>query len=419
MGRDKALIEIGGTPLWERQLTFLQKTGFTEILISTRPGQAIPADDPRFTNVPDPTPDLGPLAGIHSCLAAATSDYALVVAVDQIHLTGSALPQSGIFHDGQRFHPFPGVYSKSLLPAIAEALTSKDLSLQSLLKSADLPKIPLPETLASQLYGLNSPADIPHSIRRFADGKFEQTTDFLSPEEPLEIRIEGKPFSIAMRTPGHDRELAAGFLLSEGVIKKRADIFELSQCPSATGEGSAIDVLLTDSKSFDPEKLRRNVLTGSSCGLCGKETIASLLQDFPRIERVSAPDPEIILSLPDKMRAAQDAFAKTGGIHACALFTRSGELINLREDVGRHNALDKLIGHALLSNDLQLPLRETILLLSGRVSFEMVQKAHAGGIPTIAAISAPSDLAVATAQAAGQNLFGFVRKVTFNSYGNL
>ena len=419
MGRDKALIEISSTPLWEHQLTLLQKAGFTEILISTREGQSIPANDPRFTNVPDPSPDLGPLAGIQACLEKTSTPEALIVAVDQIHLTETTLPESGIYHDGTRFHPFPGIYPKSLLPKISKALTTSDLSLQSLLKKADLQKLPLPDSTAQSLSSLNSPADIPHPIQRYADGSYQPTTDHLAPEEPLEIRIEGKPFSIAMRTPGHDRELAAGFLLSEGIIKKQSDIFELSQCPSTTGQGSVIDVLLTDSKSFAPEKLRRHVLTGSSCGLCGKETIASLLQDFPPIEPVPAPDPEIILSLPEKMRAAQDAFTKTGGIHACALFTPTGKLIALREDVGRHNALDKLLGHALLSKKNQLPLRETILLLSGRVSFEMVQKAHAGGIPTIAAISAPSDLAVATAQAAGQNLFGFVRKVTFNFYKNL
>lgn len=237
--------------------------------------------------------------------------------------------------------------------------------------------------------------------------------DHIATEEPLEIRIEGHSVAVVMRTPGHDRELAAGFLLTENLIRSAADIFDITQCGSSAAD-QIVNVTLRDPRAFDPTKLTRNVFSSSSCGVCSKATIEAVRQTFPPITddcRVSA---ETILSLPARLREKQETFERTGGLHACALFDERGELQLLREDVGRHNALDKLIGRSVLHD--QLPLRARILFLSGRVSFEMMQKALAAGIPIVAAISAPTTLAVEFARESNQTLIGFVRGDTMNIY---
>ena len=251
------------------------------------------------------------------------------------------------------------------------------------------------------------------------------TRDAVAVEEPLEIRVEGRSLAVVMRTPGHDDELAAGFLLSENVIRSRRDIFEISQCPSQStdeegaSKGNVVDVLLADASGIDWESLTRHVFSASSCGICGKATIDSVIGRIDPLgadlgERIPA---RVIAGLPDKLREAQRTFRTTGGLHASALFDREGSLRLLREDVGRHNALDKVIGHSLLHGSL--PLSDTLLLLSGRVSFELMQKAHAAGIPVVAAISAPSSLAVDFAQESGQTLIGFLRGETMNVYAGV
>ena len=249
------------------------------------------------------------------------------------------------------------------------------------------------------------------------EGRREQG-DHIAREDPLEIRIEGKSIAVVMRTPGHDRELAAGFLLSEGVAAKAGDVFEISECPSHAEnleeKGNVVDVLLTEGAKFDPESLTRHVFSSSSCGICGKATVESVFGNFPRIETASCLSAAQLATYPDKLRAAQATFDKTGGLHASALFDKSGEIVVLREDVGRHNALDKVIGYSLLED--KLPLSENTLLLSGRISFELMQKALAAGIPTIAGISAPSSLAVEFARESGQTLVGFLRGETMNVY---
>ena len=253
------------------------------------------------------------------------------------------------------------------------------------------------------------------SITRYESGESVRVSDEVAREEPLEIRVEGKSVAIVMRTPGHDEELVAGFLLSEGMITSRADVFEISQCPSQPGQqGNVIDVLLKDAGKFDFENLTRNVFTSSSCGICGKATIDSVFQQFPPLageHRVRAGG---LLTFPGKLRAAQSGFEKTGGIHASGIFDEGGKVVALREDVGRHNALDKVIGHALMS-DL-LPLSQHALMLSGRISFELMQKALSAGIPVVAGISAPSSLAVEFARESGQALVGFLRGDTMNIY---
>jgi FdhD protein len=238
--------------------------------------------------------------------------------------------------------------------------------------------------------------------------------DEVAMEEPLEIQIEGRSIAVIMRTPGHDRELVAGFALTEGIIKNVADLFEIITCPTAERAGNSAKLILRDPGRFDPAKLSRNVFSTSSCGICGKGSIAAAMQQLPPVVSDLRVSTKLLAQLPARLLAAQETFQRTGGLHACGLFDRKGELLLLREDVGRHNALDKLIGHELLSN--RLPLSHCILLLSGRVSFEMVQKALAGGIALIAAISAPTSLAIEFAQESNQTLIGFLREESMNVY---
>lgn len=256
----------------------------------------------------------------------------------------------------------------------------------------------------------------PAQVFRYRKGvAWAEEPDEVAAEEPLEIRVEGQSVAVVMRTPGHDRELAAGFALTEGIVRRPTDIFEITTClTNWEANGNAVDLTLTDPAKFDAAKLSRHVFSSSSCGICGKATIDAAMQQFPPIGEAATVRAAVLLEMPEKLRAAQEAFQRTGGLHACALFDSLGELLLLREDVGRHNALDKLIGHELLAQ--RLPLGENVLLLSGRVSFEMTQKALAAGIAIIAAISAPTSLAVEFAQANNQTLIGFLRGETMNVY---
>jgi FdhD protein len=245
--------------------------------------------------------------------------------------------------------------------------------------------------------------------------------DRLAAEEPMEIRAggpdqEATSVAVTMRTPGHDFDLAAGFLFTEGVIRSHSEVASVRYCdlPPAEQEYNVVTVHLTH--PFDPEPLRRNFYATSSCGVCGK---ASLEQVEVRCEPIG-PGPTVaaavLPTLPDRMRAAQRVFDRTGGLHAAALFDPIGTLLALREDVGRHNAVDKLVGSALLKGDL--PLSERILLVSGRASFEIVQKAAVAGIPVICAVSAPSSLAAQAAEDLGATLVGFLRGSAFNVYAH-
>ena len=248
--------------------------------------------------------------------------------------------------------------------------------------------------------------------RRFAG----ERDDVVAAEEPLEIRVEGQSVAVVMRTPGDDRELAAGFLLTEGIIKWSRDLFDLTTCVNGghAGNDNVIDAALSKPATFDVAKLSRHVFTSSSCGVCAKATIDSVIKRRKRLHddvRVSA---EVIFGLSRRLASKQTAFKATGGLHACALFDAKGTLLATREDVGRHNALDKLAGWALLEK--RIPLNGCIVLLSGRSSFEMMQKAHAAGIAVVVAIGAPSSLAVEFAEEAGQTLCGFVRGRSMNVY---
>ena len=248
------------------------------------------------------------------------------------------------------------------------------------------------------------------------DGKSAaKAHDFLAAEEPLEIRVDNHPISVTMRTPGHDDELAVGFLLSEGLMKKRADILKIATHPR-NRDKNVINVFLAPDVAVNLEQLTRHVFASSSCGLCGKATIESVHQHFPKIKSSVSVGAKTILGLPEKLRGAQETFARTGGLHAAAIFDLEGNLLVLREDVGRHNAVDKVLGNCFLAG--YFPLEKNILLVSGRASFEILQKALAARIGIICAVSAPSSLAVEFARESGQTLVGFLREQRMNIYSH-
>ena len=250
-------------------------------------------------------------------------------------------------------------------------------------------------------------------VLRYNAGQSRLDEDELAVEEPLEIRVRGRAVSVTMRTPGHDEELAAGFLLSEGLISEASHISNIEPC-AQNEEGNLINVQLHPLVPVDFARLTRHVFASSSCGLCGKATIDAVRTQFPKIQSTAQVAAQTLLALPARMRQAQDTFSRTGGLHAAALFTTAGDLVVLREDVGRHNAVDKVIGHALLRG--HWPLNQHVLLVSGRTSFEILQKALAARIPIVAAVSAPSSLAVEFAEDSGQTLIGFLRDERMNIY---
>jgi FdhD protein len=253
--------------------------------------------------------------------------------------------------------------------------------------------------------------------------------DVLATEEPLEIRIvpgpqlrprgAAHPVAVTMRTPGADFDLAAGFLFAEGLIDHPGQVAAIRYCVNAPRDGAqqfnTVNVYLAPGTSFDPALLQRNFYVTSSCGVCGKASIEAVqaLACTPILDDLEV-GAEALLALPDRLRLRQAIFERTGGLHAAALFTPEGELLLVREDVGRHNALDKLIGSCFLTGEI--PLRGRMALVSGRLSFELVQKAARAGIPVLAGVSAPSSLAVELAESMGMTLIGFLRESRFNVY---
>lgn len=254
--------------------------------------------------------------------------------------------------------------------------------------------------------------------------KIRSRSDDITTEEPLEIRLvsPAQTLAVTMRTPGADFDLVAGFLYSEGVITSREDIAKMSYCvdPDVDGEQrqNIINVALKRGLTFDFKRLERHFFTSSACGVCGKASIESLkMREIPPISSDFNVKPEIIYNLSEQLQLAQGLFSATGGLHAAALFDESGKLLKLREDVGRHNALDKLIGSSVLTDDL--PLAHHIVMVSGRSSFEIVQKCIVAGVPILCAVSAPSSLAVEMAQAFNITLIGFLRGLRFNVYSGI
>ena len=438
MGSDKALMPWRGEALWQHQLRTLKELEPAELILSCRAEQGL-ADAGARVLLDPPGIDEGPLGAITRCLRLVQRPL-FVLATDMPAMTAEFLREQLLAsYDGVRgvvfsgahgFETLAALYTPALLPLLDEALAVGRLGLQAVLGRAverDLMQVkhlrPQDETF---FRNLNTPQDVEQilndtfatpvqvSRRTMGNPVPQAQDDVVAREEPLEIRVEGRSVAVIMRTPGHDRELAAGFLVSEGVVQKARDILELSQCP-ATGnhKGNIVDVLLGGAV-VNWDSLTRHVFSASSCGLCGKTSIESVFQRFPPVQGSWQVDPRLIWQLPAQLRGTQATFSRTGGLHACALFDLEGKLIISREDVGRHNALDKVLGYALLHN--LLPLDKHLLLLSGRVSFEMMQKALAGGIPLVAAISAPSSLAVDFAEESGQTLIGFLRDPTMNVY---
>ncbi len=249
-------------------------------------------------------------------------------------------------------------------------------------------------------------------VIRVRDGRARELPDDLAAEEPLEIRLRGESVAVTMRTPGHDAELGVGFLVTEGIVRP-ADVAAVRECRSEEGDGGVVDVALRPG-AVATGGWQRNFYATSSCGVCGKASIEAVrvatapVADGPRVELST------LEALPDRLRKAQRVFDRTGGLHGAGLFTPDGRLELLREDVGRHNAVDKVVGRSALAG--RLPLAERLLLVSGRTSFEIVQKALVAGIPIVAAVSAPSSLAVRLAREANMTLVGFLRPGGFNVY---
>jgi len=257
-------------------------------------------------------------------------------------------------------------------------------------------------------------------VVRIREGGQTRRPDTLTVEEPMEIRVDGRALTVTMRTPGHDFDLATGFLVSEGVVRSADQVSGVRYCAGATADGSntynVVDVALAPGVELPDLSLERNFYTTSSCGLCGKASLEAVQTSvhWSVADDPLAVTPELLSLLPERLREAQKVFDSTGGLHAAGLFGSDGELSCLREDVGRHNAVDKVVGDALQSG--LLPLRGTVLMVSGRASFELVQKALMAGIPMLAAVSAPSSLAVDLAEEHGMTLVGFLRGRSMNVY---
>lgn len=253
------------------------------------------------------------------------------------------------------------------------------------------------------------------ALKRHA-GSTSERTEHLAVEEPLEIRLAGRRFTLTMRTPGHDEELAAGFLFAEGFINDATELGEIRRMRGRKGapEPNAIDVILNVPADGLRARLKRNFVMSSSCGVCGKTSIDSIRRRVMPPGDSARVAPATLLALSQKLREGQRVFAATGGLHGAAIFSLDGSMLAIREDVGRHNAVDKVIGFAL--TNAMVPLAHHIMMVSGRLSFEIVQKAAAAGVPILAAVSAPSSLAVELADEIGTTLVGFLRDGSFNIY---
>lgn len=253
-------------------------------------------------------------------------------------------------------------------------------------------------------------------VKKWRGGATTESSEQLAVEEPLEIRLGGRRFTLTMRTPGHDEELASGFLFGEGFINDASELGEIRRVRDRKGvpEPNAIDIVLKVPADGLRTRLKRNFAMTSSCGVCGKTSIDSIRRRVAPLSDTARITPAVLVELASKLRAAQRVFAATGGLHAAAIFTTDGNLLAIREDVGRHNAVDKVIGYAL--NHAMVPLANHLMMVSGRLSFEIVQKAAAAGVPILAAVSAPSSLAVELAESVGTTLVGFLRDGGFNIY---
>lgn len=463
MGADKAFIDLQGVPAWQVQLDKLRALcpAVKEILISARSGQRFPVDVPARVVV-DEIEDAGPMGGLITSLRHARNARVLVLGIDLLRMPSEFLQglcdraflDSGLIcRQGTRFETLAALYPRSLLPLAEECLRRNHLSLQELVSLAvsdgAMQAMALPIGAGEFFANVNTTGDLAalHSAapdpsipaptlsdsgtaavatrvlrceQSAPDGatRIVEADDHVAAEAPLEIRVEGTSVAVVMRTPGHDEELVLGFLISEGVLSRPEDVFQVTHCDAMKGgqSGNVIDVLLRHPDAAQLQKLTRHVFSSSSCGICGKATLDSILVQFPKNPQMVTVAAETVFRLPAALRDAQETFSSTGGLHASGVFDRLGNLLLVREDVGRHNALDKVLGAAFC--DRLLPLNDHILLVSGRISFELMQKSLAAGIPVVAGISAPSSLAIDFARESGQTLCGFLRDGRMNIYAH-
>lgn len=434
-GEDKAFLDWNGEPLFQRQLKKLQALGPNQLWLSANGDQDYGELPNGVIRVDDDDEGLGPVGGLLSVFKRSEAERIVVLGVDLPLMEEGFLAKlvdddSGIVPKTQRYwEALAAVYPREAMLAIFESAREQgNRKLQRLLDEAEQSGVTRAYAVSEGedllFTNLNSREDFekidPHrrdeevNLRRYrVERGWVEEGDRVAMEEPLEVRVNGQSVAVMMRTPGHDEELAAGFLLTESVIESADDIAEIQHLTDLDPEVAGNSLEVTLNKETDLSELTRHVYTSSSCGVCGKATIESVFQQFPPIEDFSSVSSDFLLGLPGKLRKQQETFDRTGGLHASALFSMEGELLLLREDVGRHNALDKVIGRALRD---QIDLSKVVLLVSGRISFELMQKALAGGIPAVAGISAPSSLAVKLARDSGQTLVGFLRERGFNVY---
>jgi FdhD protein len=413
----------------------LQALGPNQLWLSANGDQDYGELPNGVIRVDDDDEGLGPVGGLLNVFKRSEAERIVVLGVDLPLMEEGFLAKlvdddSGIVPKTQRYwEPLAAVYPREAMLAILEsAMEQGNRKLQRLLDKAEQSGVTrayaVSEGEGLLFTNLNSREDLekidPHrrdegvNLRRYrVEQGWVEEGDRVAMEEPLEVRVNGQSVAVMMRTPGHDEELATGFLLTESVIESADDIAEIQHRPDLDPEAVGNSLEVTLKKETDLSELTRHVFTSSSCGVCGKATIESVFQQFSPIERGMTLTSDFLLELPGKLRKQQETFDRTGGLHASALFSTEGELLLLREDVGRHNALDKVIGRSLRD---QIDLSKVVLLVSGRISFELMQKALAGGIPAVAGISAPSSLAVKLARDSGQTLVGFLRERGFNVY---
>jgi FdhD protein len=392
-GAPKALARVGDETLAERSWRLLEAFPYRLAVGKRSDGLELP-----FDLVDDGTDVRAPLAGLVAGLRAAPTELAVVVPVDCPGLTpdlletladacrDAAVPQTG---------PLPGAYRRSALPVLERRLAAGRLKLRDAVDELDTVHVQLPE---AALANVNAPpyASAPVGVVRFPERREER--DLVAVEEPLELRIEGEAVAVTMRTPGHDDELALGFAVGEGL-----DPVEAMLPPDLAANTIELRV-----RSWEPGRTKRNFYTTSSCGVCGKRALEAVAVNAPRVDSTLRADASLLASLPDRLRAAQPTFELTGGLHATGVFAADGTLLCVREDVGRHNALDKAVGWAF--RERLLPLADKLLCVSGRLSFELVQKAALAGCPFLVGVGAPSSLAVELAEAQGVTLCGWARR---------
>ncbi|HEX5450614.1 MAG TPA: formate dehydrogenase accessory sulfurtransferase FdhD [Gaiellaceae bacterium] len=408
-GSPKALAELDGETLASRAWRLLGEACDTRIAVGKQSDEL----ELPFEIVDDGTEVRAPIAGVVAGLRAAPTDLCVVVPVDCPSLTAASLnelassctalaavPQTG---------PLPGAYRRAALPVLERLLGAQRLRLRDAADELAAVRIELP---AHELSNVNSAAELARlGTSRTSVAEVDvlrvpgcAERDFVAVEDPLELRIGGNPIAVTMRTPGHDEELALGFAVGEGLDPISASL------PDDLA-ANTIELLV---RAFDPERLTRHFYTSSSCGVCGKGALAAVAVTAPPVNSSLRVEASLLASLPERLRAAQPTFELTGGLQGAGLFDADGNTLCVREDVGRHNAVDKVVGWAFVNG--RLPLRDAMLCVSGRLSFELVQKAACSGCPILVGVGAPSSLAIELAGAQGVTLCGFARGGRANVY---